>query len=251
MIVEYLRPKTVAEAIKLLSRPGTPGVVMAGGTGVRKKARLSDISVVDLQALGLDGINVSEDWIEIGAMASLNVIANHPQLPGAISRAIQLEGTSNTRNQATIGGRLVACDGRSALITTLIAADALTVWDEQNMEVPLGEWLTLPDEKPGKLLVAVKLRRKISLEMEVINKTKLDLPILCVAIAGWKGGRIRAAVGGFGKCPQMAFDGPNADGIEAAVENACRTSGDVHGSSEYRKAMSIVLTRRCLEGIRG
>lgn len=250
MIVEYLRPKTVKDAIKLLSRPSMQSVPIAGGTGIRKKARQQDIAVVDLQDLDLAGISLSEDWIEIGAMASLNTIANHPQIPAAISKAIQLEGTANTRNQATIGGRLVAYTGRSALITSLIAMDAVTVWDDTKEEVLLGEWLALPDKIPGKLLISVKVRRKITIGLEVINKTKLDLPILCVAAAGWKTGRVRVAVGGFGKCPQMAFDGPNADGAELAVENACRNAEDIHGSSDYRKAMSVVLTRRCLEGIR-
>jgi CO/xanthine dehydrogenase FAD-binding subunit len=251
MIVDYSRPKTITEAIKLLSRPSTHAVPLAGGTGIRRMARQQDISVVDLQDLELDGISVSEDWIEIGAMASLNAIANHPQIPAVVSKAILLEGTANTRNQATIGGRLVGFDGRSALLTALIAADAVSVWDETKKEVQLGEWLALPDEKPGILLLNVKIRRKVSLGLEVINKTKLDLPILCVAIAGWKNGRVRAAVGGFGKCPRMAFDGPDANGVEAAVENACHRAGDVHGSSDYRKAMAIVLTRRCLESIRG
>jgi probable selenate reductase FAD-binding subunit len=251
MIVEYSRPKTVSEAIELLSRPAPQSVPIAGGTGVRRKARQQDIAVVDLQDLDLAGISLSEDWIEIGAMASLNAIANHPQIPAAMSKAIQFEGTSNTRNQATIGGRLVAYNGRSALITTLIAADAITVWDNNKKEELLGEWMALPDKKPGKLLVSVKVRRKVSLGLEIINKTKLDLPILCVAVAGWKNGRVRLAVGGFGKCPQMAFDGPNADGAEVAVENACRKAEDIHASSDYRRAMSVILTRRCLEGIRG
>lgn len=251
MIVEYTRPKTISEATKLLSRTTPHSVPIAGGTGVRRKARQQDIAVVDLQDLDLAGISLSEDWIEIGAMASLNAIANHPQIPAALSKAIQFEGTSNTRNQATIGGRLVAYIGRSALITALIAADAITVWDDHKKEELLGEWMALPDIKPGKLLISVKIRRKINLGLEIINRTKLDLPILCVAVAGWKNGRVRLAVGGFGKSPQMVFDGPTADGAEVAVENACRNAADIHGSSDYRRAMSIVLTRRCLEGIKG
>jgi putative selenate reductase FAD-binding subunit len=251
MIVEYLRPKTVTEAITLLSRKSPHSVPIAGGTGVRKKARQQDIAVIDLQDLNLAGISLSEDWIEMGAMLSLNAMANHPQMPAALSKAIQFEGTSNTRNQASIGGRLVSYNGRSALITALIAADAVTVWDDDKKEAPLGEWMALPDEKPGKLLVSVKIRRKISLALEIINKTKLDLPILCIAAAGWKNGRVRLAAGGFGKCPRMVFDGPNADGADVAVENACRNAGDLHGSSDYRRAMSIVLTRRCLESIQG
>jgi CO/xanthine dehydrogenase FAD-binding subunit len=251
MIVEYERPKDIAEAIKLLSRKSPKSIPIAGGTGIRKKSMQEEISVVDLQALNLSDITISEDWIEIGATASLNAVGNHPDMPAAISKAIQLEGTANTRNQATIGGRLVAFDGRSALITALIAADAVTVWDGDRKEVSLGEWLALPDQKPGQLLLSVKIKSKLDLAIEIVNRTKLDLPIICVAAARWKNGRTRVAVGGFGECPRMAFDGPNADGAETAVESVCRSAEDKHASSEYRKAMAVVLTKRCLADNQG
>ncbi len=137
------------------------------------------------------------------------------------------------------------------MITALVAADATTLWGEERKEVSLGEWLALPEKKPGKLLVAVRINRKANLALEVVNKTKLDLPLVCVAAAKWPAGRIRLAVGGFGKCPQMVFDGQDADGAELAVENACRNSGDFRASEDYRRAMSIILTRRCLAKIKG
>ena len=249
MIIEYLRPKTIKEAVDLISRSSPSTKPMGGGTSLKSRSADNDFSVVDLQDLGLDEITGDSDWIEIGAMATLSSIENHPEIPEVIKKSIQLEGTVNTRNRATLGGRLAAFSGRSALITTLLAADVVSIWDEDRKERSLGEWLALPDERPGRLLVAVKINRKVKLAMEVVNRTRLDLPILCVAAAKWPSDRTRLAVGGFGKCPQMAFDGSGVDGAELAVENACRNSGDFHASEEYRRAMSIVLTRRCLENI--
>jgi len=49
----------------------------------------------------------------------------------------------------------------------------------------------------------------------------------------------------------MAFDGPNAEGAEVAAGNVCCNADDTHGSSDYRKAMAVVLTRRCLTSIQG
>jgi CO/xanthine dehydrogenase FAD-binding subunit len=251
MIIDYIRPKTVQEAVKLISRKEPATLPMGGGTSLKRKSARKDFAVVDLQELKLDKITLNDDRIELGGMATLQTIGDNPDLPTAIKAAIRLEGTANTRNLATLGGRLVAFDGRSALITTLIAADAITVWDEDFKEVFLGEWLSLPEEKPGKLLVAVKINRKLKLAFEVINRTKLDLPILCVSAARWPSGRVRLAVGGFGRCPQMAFDGTGSDGAELALENACINSGDFRASEGYRKAMSKVLTRRCLEELQG
>jgi putative selenate reductase FAD-binding subunit len=249
MIVDYLRPKSLDEAIKLLSRPSPQTIPMGGGTSIKQKAARQDFAVVDLQALKLDGITVGEDDIELGASAALNAIMQHSGIPEAVCQAIQLEGTANTRNQATLGGRLVTCEGRSALITTLLAVDAMTLWDQDRKEYSLGEWLALPNEKPGRLLLSIRFNKKINLILQVVNKTKLDLPLLCVAAARWPSGRIRMAVGGFGENPKMAFDGPTADVAEMAVENSCANSGDYRASESYRRAMAVVLTRRCLQGL--
>jgi putative selenate reductase FAD-binding subunit len=251
MIIEYIRPKTLNEAVSLISRDSPETIPMGGGTSLKRRSIQEDFSVVDLQALNLDQIISDATRIELGAMITLQAIGDHPEIPEAIKTAIRLEGTANTRNQATLGGRLVAFNGRSALITTLMAADAITIWDETRKEVSLGEWLALPESKPGKLLLAIKINCKTNLALEVVNKTKLDLPLVCVAAAKWPAGRIRLAVGGFGKCPQMVFDGPDGDGAELAVENACRNSGDFRAGADYRRAMSIILTRRCLEKIKG
>jgi CO/xanthine dehydrogenase FAD-binding subunit len=249
MIVEYLRPRTIKETLILLGRQAPVTIPIGGGTSIRKASRSFDISVVDLQALELDKINHTTDWIEIGSTVKLSTLGTQKELPEAIRKAVQLEGTANTRNLATLGGRLVACDGRSALITTLIALDANTIWDEERKEVLLGEWLALPDDRPGKLLISVKFRRKVALAFEFINRSKLDLPVLCVAVARWASGRVRVAVGGYGKAPQMVFDGPGSEGADKAAENACKKMDDFRASSEYRREMAIILTRRCLSKI--
>jgi CO/xanthine dehydrogenase FAD-binding subunit len=150
---------------------------------------------------------------------------------------------------ATLGGRLNAVDGRSTLITNLIAMDVISLWDEEKREVSLGEWLTMPEKKPGTLLMGIKYRNTVESSLEVVNKTKLDLPLLCVSASRWKSGRTRVAIGGFGKVPYMIFDGPSSDGAEKAAESACSNSEDAFASKMYRQNMAIVLTRRCLEKI--
>jgi putative selenate reductase FAD-binding subunit len=249
MIIDYLRPTSLQDAINLISRKDAISIPIGGGSTIKHRATLQDFNVVDLQELKLDAINLTGDWMEFGSMVRLQTIGDHPEVDEVLKKAIKLEGTANTRNQATLGGRVVAFDGRSALITTLLAADAVTIWDEGHQEASLGEWLALPVEKPGKLLLAIKISRKVRLVLKVINRTELDLPILCVAAARWPSGRIRLAVGGYGESPRMAFDGQGSDGAELAVENACRKSDDFRASEEYRRAISIVLTRRCMKAL--
>ncbi len=251
MIVEYFRPKTKNEALALINREKPLTIPIGGGTSVRQKSVLNDFSIVDLQNIGLNTIESLKDWLEIGATTTLTALGDCKEIPETIKKAVQLEGTANTRNVATLGGRLVAFDGKSALITALIAADAITIWDNGHKEIPLGEWLALPSEKPGKLLIGIKIKRNMILSMEVINRTKLDQPILCVAVARWNSGRVRVALGGFGKAPKMVFDGPDGNGAEQAAENACKSADDFRASSDYRREMAGLLTRRCLSRIQG
>ena len=56
MIIEYIRPKTIKEAVKLISRDAPVTIPMGGGTSLKGRSARQDFSVVDLQALKLDAI---------------------------------------------------------------------------------------------------------------------------------------------------------------------------------------------------
>ncbi|MBN2677816.1 MAG: FAD binding domain-containing protein [Anaerolineaceae bacterium] len=251
MIVEYHRPKKIKDALDLIGRSNITTIPLAGGTALCKNQPDEQIEVVDLQDLPINTIDENPDWIEIGAMVKLALMENHQSLPSAIRHAVTLEGTTNTRNMATVGGRLIEFDGRSSLITTLLAMDATTKWDQDEKEIPLGEWLAFPPQKPGKLLRSVLINRNCDIAFEAINRTKLDLPIICVAVSHWKSGRTRVTLGGFGQCPKMVFDGQDISGIEEAVKSACHDASDRIASSEYRRSIAKTLVKRCLKTLQG
>ncbi len=71
MIIEYIRPKTIKEAVNLISRDAPTTIPMGGGTSLKRRAIQRDFSVVDLQALNLDQIDIDDTWIELGAMTTL------------------------------------------------------------------------------------------------------------------------------------------------------------------------------------
>ena len=70
MITTYHRPKSLDDALKLLSRR-TPITVPLGGGTVLSHQRGEDIEVVDLQALGLNGILERGKLLEVGATVTL------------------------------------------------------------------------------------------------------------------------------------------------------------------------------------
>ena len=120
MILEYYRPKTLDEALGLLSRTDVDTVPLGGGT-VLNQPRTKPINVVDLQSLGLNNIETKGKKIEIGATVTLQQLLDHSELPLAIKQSIRHEATYNIRQVATVAGTIVAADGRSPFGTAILA----------------------------------------------------------------------------------------------------------------------------------
>jgi hypothetical protein len=113
--------------------------------------------------------------------------------------------------------------------------------------VKLGEVLAVREQwLGGKLITAVNIPLHVRLVFECVSRTEGDEPIVYAAVAKWPSGRTRLVLGGMGKSPLMAMDGPEAYGIEEAAKNAYSHNGDVWSSTEYRQEMAVLLARRCL-----
>jgi len=251
MITDYFRPQTLDEALTLLARPNT--IPLGGGTLL--SAPTSDpVSVVDLQALGLDSINKKGSALEIGATVTLQQLLESKHCPEALKIAIKLEAPLNIRNSATVAGTLVACDGRSTFATSLLALDAkLTIVNRQSETlapdasagvVNLGEFLPL---RPRGLITSITIPLNTKFAFEYVSRTPADKPIVCAALTQWSSGRARLTLGGYGKSPMLAMDGTEAEGLDAAARNAYHEANDEWASAEYRMDVAATLAKRCLE----
>src|SRR5512143_3080838 len=121
MITEYKRPTTMEEALELLAQPNT--VPLGGGTILTQK-KDETLTVVDLQALGLNKIYKTGEKLEIGATATLSQLRESQYIPPALVQAIELETPLNLRNMGTVAGTLITCDGRSTFGAAMLALDA-------------------------------------------------------------------------------------------------------------------------------
>jgi CO/xanthine dehydrogenase FAD-binding subunit len=253
MIVEYHRPTNISEALILLQRKQPISYPLAGGT-VLNRGMDGQIAVVDLQALGLGKISNRGNLLQIGATVTLQGLMEIKGLPGDVYKAIEKEATYNLRQMATIGGTLVTANGRSPLVTTLLALDAvieIIAHAENPRQLKLGDWLPFRSESiPGKLITMVSIPLNVHLAYEYISRTPADLPIVCAAIAQWDSGRTRLALGGWGSIPFLAMDGPDSDGIEIAGKNAYINAEDEWASAEYRQEMAGLLSTRGLKRIK-
>lgn len=252
MIIEYLRPTTISEALELLNRKSPVTYSMGGGTSLNRPFD-TQFAVVDLQAISLDQVNRKGNSIELGATATLQKILEFPDLPTAVHQAIKLEATYNLRQMATIAGTLVTANGRSPLATVMLGMDAsleILALDKKPTQVKLGDWLPLRESREGGTLISkVTVPGNIKITLESIARTPADQAIVCAAVAKWPSGRTRLALGGYGKRPVMAMDGPEESGIEGAAESAYSQAGDEWASAEYRKEMAGILAVRCLNNL--
>ena len=199
MIKAYHRPRTVEEALELISR-ATPRTLPLGGGTLLSHGPSEDVEVVDLQALGLNRIEKRGNRLEVGATTTLQQLMEHTDCPDAIIHAIRLEAPVNIRNAATVAGTLVACDGRSAFATALLALDAnLMLVGQQPEHVPVGEFLAMRKAAgQAYLITGLELFLGARLVADHVSRTPADKPIVAVALARWKSGRTRLGVGGFG-----------------------------------------------------
>ena len=250
MITAYHRPKTLDEALALLTQPNT--VPLGGGTLLSKPATDS-VQAVDLQLLGLNALKKNGNNLELGATLTLQTLLESEHCPEALNSALKLEAPLNIRNTATVAGTLVACDGRSSFASVLLAMDAkITVISTQSSskqpsEIGVGEFLPL---RPRGLITQIVIPLNVKLAFEYVSKTPSDKPLVCAAIAQWNSGRTRLALGGYGKSPMLAMDGTEAEGIETAAKNAYHEATDDWGSAEYRMDVASMLAKRCLEALR-
>ena len=249
MITAYHRPKTLEEALALLTQPDARPL---GGGTLLSQGTPDSVHAVDLQLLGLDSLRVNGNSLELGATLTLQSLLESEHCPEALKRALKLEAPLNIRNSATVAGTLVSCDGRSTFATMLLALDAKlsvsseqsSVVSDQSSVISLGEFLPL---RPRGLITSITIPLNVKLAFEYVSRTPADKPIVCVALAQWNSGRTRLAVGGFGKSPMLAMDGTASDDVATAARNAFHEATDEYGSAEYRMDVASTLAKRCLE----
>lgn len=179
MIVEYLRPHSIEEALLLLSRSSPLTVPLGGGVSLSRKGEESNaVAVVDLQELGLNTIEKTEGTLKMGATATLQEMVENPALPQALRDAVRLEMNFNLRQMATIGGLAACADGLSPTAVVLVGLAASLKLE------PGGEMMALEDYMAKingvrKLITEIHVTRDPNCQFLSIGRTRYDTPLAC------------------------------------------------------------------------
>lgn len=248
--LEYLLPETLEQALEYLDQ----GIPLAGGTSITPRRR--DVrTVIDLRKLGLDGIQIQGDSVEIGATTTLqSIVEAEEKLPKMLRKVCKLEAGWNLRNMATIGGAIMSSDGRSPLLTTLLALNAQIVQQPGPVILPLND--VLDERSEVRLITGVQFIMPTALIYEQVARAPADFPLVCAAVVYWKNAeeeKIGIAIGGYGARPlqldQIVKDQGEKKDIQSSVvaaEAVYRNAGDAWASAEYRSEVAGILVKRLL-----
>jgi aerobic carbon-monoxide dehydrogenase medium subunit len=257
--VEYARPASVQEAVRLLAEYEGARALAGGQTliNVMKARAASPDVLVDLNALEeLKGIELGPDGtIEIGAMATYTDVIDSAEararpILGAVCAQI---ADVQVRNRGTVGGNICSNDPTNHLPPLLVAVRATMTVAGSNGEraVPaeeffLGVYMTAAG--PGELLTKVSLPAGKS---DGFASVAIGTDGTCIvsAAASLEGDGPRIAIGCVEAVPALVQPGSiDADAVRQAVRDAAlNPPADVHASADYRRHLAEVLAVRAVE----
>jgi aerobic carbon-monoxide dehydrogenase medium subunit len=257
--VEYARPASVGDAVRLLAEHEGARALAGGQTliNVMKARAASPDVLVDLNGLEeLKGIELGADGtLELGAMTTYTEIVEsaearaRPILGDVCSQIADVQ----VRNRGTIGGNLCSNDPTNHLPPLAVALGATMTIAGAGGErtVPaeeffLGVYLTAAG--PGELLTKVTIPAGKGDGFASLTIGRDGTCIVSVA-ASLDGGSPRVVVGCVDAVPVLVRPS-SAD--EEAVRGAVRQAGlqppdDVHASAEYRRHLAEVLAVRAIQ----
>lgn len=274
---EYLAPASLDETLAVLAEHGEEAKVLAGGQSLVPLLNFRLVRptyLVDLNELsGLDYVRRENGRLAIGAMtrqraveASETVRTQCPLLADAMPQI----GHFQIRNRGTIGGSLAHADPAAELPAVVAALDGELVVRSRARQRTLSAaqffvaYLTTALE-PSELLVEVRVPvapPRTGTAFVEVSRRHGDFALVGVAASVTldEAGvctHCAVALTGVGPTPVVAREAadalvgvkPTADAFEDAGRRAAaplRPDGDLHASSEYRKHVAGVLTRRAL-----
>lgn len=274
---EYLNPKTVEEALALLSRCGEEAKVIAGGQSlliVMKQRLIAPKYLIDINGISaLSYIRFDEgDSLRIGSLTTHRVIEKSPLIQERFSVLTEMESkvsSVQTRNWGTLGGNLCHGDPAGDPAPVLIALNG-----KLKIINPKGKRIVAVEDFFQDYLDTVLEHDDILIEIQVPNppphtgtayakftKREGDMAIVGTAVSITFNPKTdtcedaRIVLGAVGTIPMRA---KRSEGIlkgkaikdnllEEAAQIACeeaRPISDVQASEEYRRELVKVLVKR-------
>jgi carbon-monoxide dehydrogenase medium subunit len=257
---EYLRAKTIAEAVAAAEQDGGARIIAGGQTLIPAlKQRLSKpTKLIDIGGIvDLKGVHRAGNAIGLGAMATHAELAASEELKAACPALAKLAaGIADpaVRHRGTIGGSLANNDPAADYPAAMLALGATIVTNKRKIAADqFFEDLFTTALNPGEIITGIGFQLP-----EKAGYAKLEQPASRFALVGVfvakHANGVRAAVTGAGEngvfrasaveaALASNFDASALAGISVPVDGLM---SDIHGSASYRAALIPVLAERAV-----
>lgn len=277
---DYVRCTNLDEVMSVLAEKGEQASLLSGGTDLLvalREGRRSASVVVDVKSIPeTSELSFSpQTGLHLGASVPCYRIYGDDTVsatyPGLID-AVHLIGGVQIQGRASVGGNLCNASPAADTIPALIAHSAFCVVAGPNgrREVPVEDFCTAPGKtvlQRGELLVSIEVPAPPpgfgAAYLRFIPRNEMDIAVVGAgASVVLDEGRTtitsaRIALGAVAPTPLFVKDAGDSlvgqavseDAIERAAkiaQDAALPITDMRGTSEYRKHLSAVLTRRAL-----
>ncbi len=194
---DYLKPKTLDEALALLNQYGKKAALIAGGTDVivmiKQKTMAPDV-LISLQGIpSFDQIQY-DGSLRIGAMVTHRALEKSELIRkefSALADAVDVLGSIQIRNVATIGGNICTAAPSADTVAPLMVLGAQVKLKSAKSErtILIEQFFTGPGETvlhQGEILTEISIPKPLpntgSAYWKHQRRQALDLPILGVAV---------------------------------------------------------------------
>ncbi|MFA6434264.1 MAG: xanthine dehydrogenase family protein subunit M [Elusimicrobiales bacterium] len=271
---EYVKPKDLEEALRVLSLHMETAKVLAGGTDLivhLKKNLIRPEVVVDLKGVsGLDKINFKKGVLSVGSLVTFAQLIDSP-LVGKycplLREAVGTVASTGVRNRATMAGNLCSAvpSADSAPVLAVYDAAILVKSLRGERRISIHNWFAGPKKTAlacDELVLAVELAlpepKTGGCYAKLSRYEGEDLAQGGIAVLALAGGAFRVAACALGpkpaRCPQteavLNGDKLSAGLIAKAKETLLREISpitDLRSTKEYRSHMAAVMLGRALE----
>ncbi len=276
-ILDYHQPATLVEASELLAKHGPEVRVMAGGTALTillKEGLLNAVRLMSLERLGLDHVSWHNGALHVGAMTSLQALADHPLVREHVpilAEVLNQVASRRIRNVATLGGNICwaepASDPPGVLVLLDTEATILSMRGERRLAMRdlFRDYFTTALE-PDEVLIGVRIPPPPTgcgiAYIKFTPQSKADKPVLGVAALVWRDENgvcadARVVVSAAGPTPLtlpeadsemegQPVDSRAVEGLADRYAEAAQPVSDSRGSERYKRDMIRVLVRRAV-----
>jgi carbon-monoxide dehydrogenase medium subunit len=259
---DYVRPRSLAEALALLAERGDEASPLAGGHSLLPVMKLrlgAPELLVDIGRLPeLQHVRVETDAVAIGAgvrhstLETSELLGKEVPLLAAVARTV---GDPQVRHRGTLGGSLAHADPASDLPAAVLALGGVVTLagPRGQRDVPITEFYTgafSTVREPDELLVEVRVPRvpEAGWAYEKFTRRANDWAIVASAVVD---GRVALVNMGLTPLRASATEAALAAGASIAEAAELAAEGtdppaDSAGTKEYRRHLARLLTRRAL-----